>query len=52
MLAENIRGGGVWKVFVFTIEAGALGFVAKRAGYVSIRLGLTKKKGGLYALII
>ena len=44
-LAENIRGGGVWKVFVFTIEAGARGFVAKRAGYVWRRLGLTEKEG-------
>ena len=43
-LAEN-RGGGMWKVFVFTIEVGARGFVAKRAGYVWRRLGLTEKEG-------
>ena len=44
-LAENIREGGVWKVFVFTIEVGARGFVAKRTAAVWRQLGMSETDG-------
>ena len=44
-LAENIRKGGVWKVFVFTVEVGARGFAAKRSTRVWRQLDF-KDKGG------
>ena len=42
-LAENIREGGIWKVFVFTVEVGARGFVAKRTAGLWRRLDLIEK---------
>ena len=44
-LAENIREGGGWKVYVFTIEVGARGFVANRTAGVWRQLGLGEKEG-------
>ena len=43
-LAEIIREGAVWKVFVFTVEVGARGFVAKRSASVWRQLGFKDKR--------
>ena len=41
-LVQNIREGGFRKVFAFTVEVGARGFVAKRTANVWRRVGLNK----------
>ena len=44
-LAEQIREGGIWTPWVFTIEVGAIGYVARRTQGLWRKLGIGDKEG-------
>ena len=44
-LAEHIREGGIWTPWVFTIEVGAIGYVARRTQGLWRKLGIGDKEG-------